>query len=181
METFVLWVEPKIFIVLEFLIVAQILLLLIVSWTDVAARVIGNAIVVLIALIGVLARLMVGPMSLFWSGLVALALFGVLLLPWRRGMLGGGDVKLIPAVALGLPPNAVLPFLSATALAGGVLALLHLAGRKMPAPARLPRDAGLVRRVWAAERRRMRRGGALPYGVAIAGGAMWALLAVPAA
>jgi prepilin peptidase CpaA len=177
----VLRVVSELSIASDVLLVAQILLLLLVSWTDVVARVIGNMSVVLIALAGVLARFLAGPTSLLWSLLVALALLGILLLPWQRGMVGGGDVKLIPAVALGLPLGAMLPFLSATALAGGALALLHLAGRRLPAPSRPPRDAGLLRRVWAAERRRMRRGDALPYGVAIAGGAMWALLGVPAA
>jgi prepilin peptidase CpaA len=64
-------------------------------------------------------------------------------------MLGGGDVKLLAASALWTGSAALLPFLTATALAGGLLAAVFL--------------------VFA------RRGGrrvALPYGVAIAAGGL---------
>ena len=64
----------------------------------------------------------------------------------------------------------------ATALAGGVLVLLHLALRRLPAPTRCPPGAAGPRRVWTIERWRVRRRGALPYGVAIACGGTWAIL-----
>ena len=72
-------------------------------------------------------------------------------------MLGGGDVKLLAAAALWTGSAALLPFLMATALAGGLLAALFLAFAR--------REGKPV---------------ALPYGVAIAaggilitGGALW--------
>jgi prepilin peptidase CpaA len=60
--------------------------------------------------------------------------------------------------------------LLATAIAGGVLALLQLGLRgRLAAPSR-PRPAGLLRRVLRCEAWRIRRGAPLPYGVAIAAG-----------
>ena len=68
---------------------------------------------------------------------------------FRLGILGGGDVKLLAAAALWLGAAALMPFLMATALAGGLLAVAFLAW------ALVRRDRGRV---------------ALPYGIAIAAG-----------
>ena len=91
---------------------------------------------------------------------------------WLRGFIGGGDVKLIPAVALVLPPSSVPAFVLSVAIAGGVLALLYLVlpylvQRPRPGPRR-----GLLARALKAEAWRVHRRGPLPYAVAIAGGAL---------
>lgn len=112
----------------------------------------------------------------FVSMLVALTLFVVLLLLHSRQVLGGGDVKLLVALAIGLPPYGVLYLLVATALAGGVLCMVHLTMRHLPRPRTPPPKSSRLRRVYAIERWRILRHAPLPYGVAIASGGIWALL-----
>jgi prepilin peptidase CpaA len=104
-------------------------------------------------------------------GIAALLLIilGVL---WLRDFIGGGDMKLIPAVALVLPPSGTPAFILSVALAGGVLALLYLAlPFFVPRPAPGPRR-GFLARVLKAEAWRLHRHGSLPYALAIAGGAL---------
>jgi prepilin peptidase CpaA len=92
---------------------------------------------------------------------------------YARGWIGGGDVKLLVALAIGLPLAGVVQLLTVTALAGGVLALTHLMMRRLPFPSPAPAGASLLRRVWAVERWRNVRHAPLPYGVAIACGGIW--------
>lgn len=78
-------------------------------------------------------------------------------------MMGGGDVKLLTALALWIEPNAFLQLLMIMALAGGALTLAMGAWHVMK------RDKSKL---------------AIPYGVAISFGALWVLfpklIAVPA-
>jgi prepilin peptidase CpaA len=67
----------------------------------------------------------------------------------------------------------VIQLLTITALAGGVLALVHLMMRLLPYPKLAPAGSSLVRRVYAIERWRNLRHAPLPYGVAIACGGIW--------
>ena len=94
---------------------------------------------------------------------VALVAFAFLCGLFALNMMGGGDVKLLTALALWIEPNAFLQLLIIMAVAGGVLTifmgLYHL----------LKKRKGRI---------------AVPYGVAIAFGALWVLypklIAVPA-
>ncbi|WP_428492348.1 A24 family peptidase [Rhodopila sp.] len=91
---------------------------------------------------------------------------------WRRGWLGGGDVKLLGATAILIPPTLVPGFVLAVSLAGGVLALLYLLlERIVPAP-RLRHSASFLRRVLIVECRRIRRRTSLPYATAISAAAL---------
>ncbi len=155
---------------------AGVLLLLAAAASDVVRRIIPDWVSIALAALGLLAGLLRGPHALLGSVAAALLLFATLALLHRRGALGGGDVKLASAVALVLPFGAFGDFVEATAIAGGVLALLHLALRPF-APRLAPvRGASLARRVLAAECWRLRRHGSIPYGVAIAcGGALMLL------
>jgi prepilin peptidase CpaA len=69
-----------------------------------------------------------------------------------------------------------MQLLTVTALAGGVLAALHLIMRAMPSPRLAPAGSSLARRVYAVERWRHLRHAPLPYGVAIASGGIWTIL-----
>jgi len=86
--------------------------------------------------------------------------------------MGGGDVKLLGAAALLVPPGSTPALVMDVCLSGGVLSLVFLAARRRVAvPGRLcPR--GLLARAVRIERWRLRRGGPLPYAVAIACGAI---------
>lgn len=78
---------------------------------------------------------------------VAGVVFALFVGAFALGMMGGGDVKLIGALALWLPPFATLSMLIAMSLVGGVLTLVMLIEAKI---------------------RRAGRAIEVPYGVAIA-------------
>jgi prepilin peptidase CpaA len=83
---------------------------------------------------------------------VALAVFMLFALAFRLGAMGGGDVKMVAALALWLPLGAVLKLLVIMSLAGGVLTLVMLVRHRLAKP-----DQELE----------------IPYGVAIAFGGFW--------
>ena len=93
---------------------------------------------------------------------VAAGVFLLLAATFYMGMMGGGDVKLAAAIALWFQPVTTLWFLVITSLAGGVLTLIVLALHKRRATPPADGDP-------AAERPEV------PYGVAIAAGALWIL------
>jgi prepilin peptidase CpaA len=172
---------------LTFAAIAAVCLLAFAAWRDVATRTIPDEVSLVLAALGLMVRAVEGGLpALGWSVAVAFLLF-LLLLPLAMfGMLGGGDLKLASALALGLPPLGSYHFVVATAIAGGVLALIYLLlGRVLaahrPVAAAQPRvvptrrGAPLARRVLEAEAWRVRRRGPLPYGVAIATGGVLAL------
>lgn len=97
------------------------------------------------------------------GGLVLLAGFAL----FAAGLLGAGDVKLMSAAALWVGPAQLFTFVFFTALIGGFLGLLLLGLRAKPMPTVAYRAEWLVQ---LHERKRV-----MPYGVAIAGGAMIAL------
>ena len=150
----------------------EILLLLYLAMIDIATRLIRNEICLALALLGVAAQL-ASPMQIAQSLMVAAILFLLLLLVYTRGWIGGGDLKLLVALAIGLPLTGVIQLLTITALAGGVLALVHLMMRLLPYPRLAPAGSSCVRRVYAIERWRHLRHAPLPYGVAIACGGIW--------
>lgn len=153
----------------------EIALLFYVATIDIATRLIRNEICLALAFLGIVGQL-ASPMQIGQSLIVASILFLLLFVIYQRGMIGGGDVKLLVALAIGLPLSGVIQLLTATALAGGGLALVHLAMRRLPQPKLAPAGSSLVRRVYAVERWRHLRHAPLPYGVAIACGGIWTIL-----
>ena len=55
-----------------------------------------------------------------------MVLFALLLIAYSRGLIGGGDVKLMTALAVGLSPFDCYRFVVATAIAGGLLGIAYL-------------------------------------------------------
>jgi Flp pilus assembly protein protease CpaA len=155
--------------------ILEILLLLYVATIDVATRLIPNQICLALALLGIAGQLG-NPMQVAQSLIAAAILFLLLFFIHMRGWIGGGDVKLLVALAIGLPLTGVIQLLTITALAGGVLALVHLMMRLLPYPKLVPAGSSLVRRVYAVERWRHLRQAPLPYGVAIACGGIWTVI-----
>ncbi|GEC58881.1 prepilin peptidase CpaA [Bradyrhizobium japonicum] len=152
-----------------------ILLLLYVATTDIATRLIRNEICLAVAILGIAGQLS-DPVQVAMSVIVAAILLLLLFAIYQLGRIGGGDVKLLVALAVGLPLTGVAQLLTVTALAGGVLALVHLIMRALPYPGLAPAGSSLVRRVYAVERWRHLRHAPLPYGVAIASGGIWTIL-----
>jgi prepilin peptidase CpaA len=98
---------------------------------------------------------------------IAVALFLVGALLFARGLIGGGDIKLLCAAALWAGPAATLELLVATAFLGGVLALFLLS----PLGAHL----SLAGRLFFGSPGAAAIGGGrtpVPYGIAIAGAAL---------
>src|SRR6516162_11615482 len=100
------------------------LLLLYVAMMDIATRLIRNEICLVLALLGIAVQF-VSPMHVIESLVAATILLLLLIVIYQRGWIGGGDVKLLAALAIGLPLMGVIQLLTITALAGGVLALVH--------------------------------------------------------
>jgi prepilin peptidase CpaA len=150
----------------------KVVMLLYVATIDIAIRLIRNEICLALALLGIAGQL-ASPVQIAQSLVVAAILLLLLLIIHQRGWIGGGDVKLLVALTIGLPLAGVIELLTITALAGGVLALVHLMMRLLPSPKLAPAGSSLVRRVSAIERWRHLRRAPLPYGVAIACGGIW--------
>ena len=115
----------------------EILLLLYVAMIDIATRLIRNEICLVLALLGIASQF-AGPMQVTESLIAATILLLLLIVIYQRGWIGGGDVKLLVALAIGLPLMGVIQLLTITALAGGVLALVHLMMRHLPYPRLAP-------------------------------------------
>lgn len=92
-----------------------------------------------------------------WPGValhvgIALIIFAIFALAFQLGMMGGGDVKMLAALALWLPPGAVLELLVIMSVAGGLLTIAMLIPHKIRKIAGQPE---------------------IPYGIAIAFAGMW--------
>ena len=148
---------------------------------DIAVRSVPNWVSGAVALLGLVAQALGG--TLLLGAGVAFLVFFVAALMWRRGWMGGADVKLYGASALLVPPDQVVAMLCAIAIAGGLIGLPYLAFRRRLRGPPGRRPSGLVARALRAERRRLGRGGPVPYAVAIACGALFVLapLALPLA
>lgn len=141
----------------SFLLLALVVLLLSAGIEDVRTREIANWKNALIALLAP-GWWVASGLSL-WPGVaiqlaVAVAVFGLFVAAFWLGQMGGGDVKLIGALALWLPPQPLLWMLVLMSLLGGGLTLLMVADKLLRKKKQLPE---------------------IPYGVAIA---MAALLVI---
>ena len=153
----------------------EVLVLGYVAWTDIATRLIPNEACIAIALFGLAAQGL-GQTHVLESLVATGAMFLLLLFIYGRGWIGGGDVKLLGALAIGFPISADVQMLPITALAGGGLALGHMILRRLPSPKPAPIGSSALRRAVAVERWRNLRRAPLPYGAAIACGGVWTLL-----
>ena len=93
---------------------------------------INNLTCLAVFLLALLAAALHGYSPGVWQNLL---IFGTLLLlgtvAFSTGLLGGGDVKLLSSLGLWLDVRGVIWLLAAVFIAGGVLALLLIAGRRL--------------------------------------------------
>ncbi len=140
---------------------------------DIAFRTIPNWMSAALLALGISIRALDGGLM---PGLVACTL--ILLgagFCWRRGWMGGGDVKLLAACGVLAPPGLSGVMLLDVALAGGALAALYLAlGRVLGAPGTAC-PPGRLRGILWEERRRIHGRSPMPYASAIAAGALLVL------
>ena len=132
------------------------LALLLAAYTDIRRRQIDNALNAGVALAAPLFwwASQMGLAEIGWQVALALGAFTVLAGLFALGALGGGDVKLLAALALWIKPVWFGQLLMVMAVAGGVLTLAMAA--------------------WHVARRQRGRL-AVPYGIAIAIGGLWVL------
>ncbi len=118
-------------IVVPWLALALLLLLLLAGIEDARTREIANGKNAAIALLAIPWWWAngLGGVDVAWQIGVALIVFALFFAAFQLGQMGGGDVKMIAALALWLPPGAVLSMLMVMSLLGGVLTLLFLADR----------------------------------------------------
>jgi prepilin peptidase CpaA len=147
---------------------ASVGVLAVIAYGDVRLRRIPNALCLAIAALG-LVRIASArdALAASYTFLAAVGAFAATFLLFWRGVIGGGDAKLITAMALLIGHRDLFDFLFLMSLLGGALGLAALARKKLgPKLARF-RFAATVRslseRVPAAEGE-----STVPYGVAIA-------------
>jgi prepilin peptidase CpaA len=133
---------------------------------DVAQRRVPNLVVAPLAAAGLAAQWASGGVSAAGDGLLAgVAVLLILWLPWARGLLGGGDLKLAAATATWLGLGSVLPFLLFAGAAGLPVAIAAKLSQRL-APSRLA-GAGAAEGGAVAVRRET-----APVAVAVALGAL---------
>jgi prepilin peptidase CpaA len=152
---------------------ASCVVLLLAACHDVIARTVPNWMSVVLAGFG----LVVGFINqrLLFSVAFGVVVFAAAAFCWRRGWMGGADVKLLGAIAIVLPPPQVATFAVAMSIAGGVHAAIYLAARRVVTPPHRPRPHSLLLRGLRAEQWRISHGGPLPYACAIAFGFFFAV------
>lgn len=109
--------------------------------------------------------------SISLSFLVALGVMACMFVFFGFGWIGGGDAKLITVVALWLGADHTLSYVFTTAVLGGLLTLVIVLFRSVP----LPRSLHDI--PWIARLHSIKSG--IPYGVAIAAGALLILPRTP--
>jgi prepilin peptidase CpaA len=145
-------------------------------WADLKDRIIPNEYVGVVAASGISITLLFRPEQAPYSLLAAaLVLFGLGLLS-HFNLMGGGDVKLISATVLMVPPGDAGRLLITIALAGGLLSCIYLAARLALRGRSVPKssaavEAGRNSGGWFSnECARVAGGGPMPYALAILGG-----------
>ena len=141
----------------DFLLGALALILVWIAWVDSRTYTISNRINLVVA----------GLAFVYWWSIalplwpdgairlgIAAAVFLLFAIAFYVGAMGGGDVKLAAALALWFSPQGTLKFIVIMSLAGGLLTLIVAALHKMRGREGRPE---------------------VPYGIAIAAGAMWLL------
>lgn len=130
-------------------------LLVAAAVTDIRSRIISNRLNIAIATLAPLYWLATGipawpDMALQFA--LGIGIFGVFAALFALGLMGGGDVKLLAAVALWFPWQAIGMLLLIMAMIGGVVTVITLVHHRMSQRLGQPE---------------------VPYGVAISLAAMW--------
>jgi prepilin peptidase CpaA len=127
---------------------------------DAARLKISNVTSIFVLLGAIAAAIIAGPSLALWQNLAVFALILALGTgAFAAGLVGGGDVKLFAATALWFDLRSAVWFIAFVFISGGVVALLFLASRLFLRSSRDKKD----RRI--------------PYGIAIALGALAMVLA----
>jgi prepilin peptidase CpaA len=162
-----------------FILILLLAALIAVGICDLRFRKVPNELVAAIAATGVVHALVAGgPRALMASVLGAVAGIALLAWPFSRGLLGGGDVKLLGALGAWVGVLGTLQALLFGSLLGGLLSLVFLVRLthrdRADVGAVLSSFAG-ARGLGVAEPERLSRARGIPYAIALAGGGAWVL------
>jgi prepilin peptidase CpaA len=141
-------------------LIVGIAILIIIAYSDVRDRRIPNALSLAVAALGLIRILLANdPVAAGYTLAAGAVILVVAFLLFCRGVIGGGDAKLLPAMALFIGYSNLLEFLFLMSLCGGALALAIMArdklgSRRLRSPPSEP-SGGSTRST-------------VPYGVAIA-------------
>lgn len=140
--------------------------------TDLRSRRIPNRVVLLILAAGFVLQLLRGWPAAGIGLAAASTVFVALAFLAHYGFMGEGDVKLIAAVTLLVPPHGVAPLLLAIALMGGVLSCVYLVLRFILKRETSCPTAALSHRVsiFHDEAAKIMADEPMPYAIAILGG-----------
>jgi prepilin peptidase CpaA len=155
-------------------------------WFDVRERRLPNGLTVVVFCVALILRAFVG-LPEVGAGLAGAGICFLFAVPFFIvGGLGGGDVKLLTAFGAVLGPDRLLTGLLVMALVGAAMAVAAVVRRGVLGPT-LWNVWLMLRSLAPGELRRRRKGGdwswptlampgavAVPYGVAISAGALWA-------
>jgi prepilin peptidase CpaA len=112
--------------------VVAIAILAAIALADVRTRRIPNALSIVVAALGLVRILLLHDLAATGYTLAAAAvIFGISFLLFWRGVIGGGDAKLVAAMVLLIGYHDLLGFLLLMSLCGGVVALAILAQDKL--------------------------------------------------
>ena len=132
-------------------------LLLFAAVTDLKARIIANRLNLAVALLAPAYWWAIGLMpwpDMAMQAALGVAVFAIFAGLFALGWMGGGDVKLLGALALWLPLVPLLRMLIAMSVLGGVLTLIVIAVHRF---------------------RKLETSPEVPYGVAIAAAGLWVI------
>ena len=140
------------------LIVVLVLALLAAALQDAIRFKISNLTCGIVLLTAIVAMVLQGFSMSLWQNLsVCIAILVLGTAAFAGGWLGGGDVKLLAVLGLWFDLRSAVALLAAVFIAGGLVAFLYIAAR------------------WARLRKQSldKGGGRVPYGIAIAAGALF--------
>ncbi|HPF46292.1 MAG: prepilin peptidase [Alphaproteobacteria bacterium] len=111
--------------------------------------------------------------SIGWSIGISILIFSFLVFLFARGYIGGGDVKLIPAIALWAGPSRILEFILITTICGGLLALLIISFRYLKNYISLHKSSEKINFSMSESAESDHEENNIPYGVGISIGGLY--------
>lgn len=138
------------------------------AWTDATRMKISNSVSIILVVAFLLFAAIYLPLTPAITHIgIASAIFAVTFCCYALRWMGGGDVKLLSALALWIGPTQILSYLTAVALLGGLFAACILvAQRVMPRPGHT-NSSPILKSIetWT-------RSGRVPYALPIGGAAL---------
>jgi prepilin peptidase CpaA len=160
------------------ILVLAIAILAIIAFADMRTRRIPNALSIAVATLGLIRMILVhDPVVASQTLAAGAAVFAAAFLLFSRGIVGGGDAKLVAATVLLIGYHDLFGFLFLMSLFGGALALAILARDKIRhQPLILSRPGKISSTTQAGGDSMVAAQSTVPYGVAIAAGGMITLI-----